>query len=55
MKNPIKDNKPTKTFRRVIRGGSWGSGAGVTRVSYRGIDDPTGRRFNLGFRIVRNK
>jgi formylglycine-generating enzyme required for sulfatase activity len=54
MKNPIKEEKPTKGFDRVERGGSWYNGVRRTRVSYRAYN-PIDRFYDLGFRIVRNK
>ena len=38
---------------RVFRGGSWGNGARLTRVSYRYRDDASRRGNSLGFRILR--
>lgn len=38
--------------RRVLRGGGWGSDAGYCRVSDRSNDTPSGRDFNIGFRVV---
>ena len=37
---------------RVIRGGSWGSGAGNCRVSYRGSGVPANRYTDLGLRLA---
>ena len=39
---------------RVIRGGSWGSGADSCRVSYRGYYSPVQRGDYLGTRLVRS-
>ena len=40
-------------FLRVFRGGSWGTGSGVTRCTYRSSSAPGGSRFNnLGFRLI---
>lgn len=44
---------PVSGSDRVIRGGSWYSGAGDCRSAYRLHDGPTARRSNLGFRISR--
>ena len=38
---------------RVERGGSWGSGAGSCRTSYRFVNAPDVRNFFLGFRLAR--
>jgi formylglycine-generating enzyme required for sulfatase activity len=56
MKNPIKDEKPTKESKLIARGGSWNyheEGACLSdRFSYYRPD----YKFKLlGFRIVRNK
>ena len=38
---------------RVLRGGSWGSSAAAgCRVSFRGINYPDDRNYNIGFRLV---
>ena len=39
--------------RRVARGGSWGHDGQVARSAYRNADNPGGRNFYLGFRLVR--
>ena len=38
---------------RVIHGGSWYNDAGLMRVADRNGNTPSGRGFNLGFRLVR--
>jgi formylglycine-generating enzyme required for sulfatase activity/energy-coupling factor transporter ATP-binding protein EcfA2 len=43
---------PSKGSNRVIRGGSWDSGAGYCRSASRDSNDPGGRDGNLGFRLV---
>ena len=43
---------PDQDSSRVRRGGSWCSGAGCTRVSYRHFYAPTRRYYDLGFRLV---
>lgn len=43
---------PKTGSNRVARGGSWGSGAGNCRVSYRGGWRPVSRNNNLGFRVA---
>jgi formylglycine-generating enzyme required for sulfatase activity len=37
---------------RVLRGGSWGSNADGARCASRGRNDPDGRYWNVGFRVV---
>ncbi len=37
---------------RVDRGGGWGDTAGLCRVSYRGNYTPSGRGYDLGFRLA---
>lgn len=44
---------PATGSSRVVRGGSWGSGAGSWRSANRGRADPGVRRPSLGFRLVR--
>ena len=39
---------------RLLRGGSWGYGAGICSVSYRGSDSPRPRNGDYGFRLVRS-
>ena len=39
--------------KRVLRGGSWGSNAGVCRVSNRGRSFPVNRNWCFGFRLIR--
>ena len=39
---------------RVLRGGSWSSGAGGCRVSDRDCGEPGYRNFNIGFRLARS-
>ena len=46
--NPI---GPVTGSCRVLRGGSWFSGAGSCRVAIRGSDSPGRRSFNAGFRL----
>jgi hypothetical protein len=41
------------SFRRVMRGGSWGNDARGLRSGYRGGDSPGGRDYGVGFRLVR--
>lgn len=43
---------PARGSDRVLRGGSWGDGAGDCRVSYRGSDAPGFRDGDLGFRLA---
>lgn len=38
---------------RVVRGGSWGNGAGECRSAYRDTYAPIGRSYGIGFRAVR--
>ncbi|MCK7582247.1 MAG: formylglycine-generating enzyme family protein [Chromatiales bacterium] len=38
---------------RIVRGGSWGGGAGLCRSAYRDWCDPGGRYGLLGFRLAR--
>ncbi len=42
----------TSGSRRVVRGGSWFSGASFTRSAFRNNTSPRFRDFNLGFRLV---
>ena len=44
---------PSSGSGRVIRGGSWGAGAGYCRSAYRGRDAPGDRDGDLGFRLLR--
>jgi formylglycine-generating enzyme required for sulfatase activity len=44
---------PTSGSYRVIRGGSWGAGAGYCRSAYRGHGAPGTRAADLGFRLLR--
>lgn len=39
---------------RVIRGGSWNTGASYSRVTNRGSDTPSNRNDFVGFRLVMN-
>ena len=41
-----------RTSRRVVRGGGWDYGAGICRSAFRGLDDPSTRNFNIGFRLA---
>jgi formylglycine-generating enzyme required for sulfatase activity len=44
---------PSRAANRIIRGGSWNSGARYCRNTYRNISNPPSfRSFNLGFRLV---
>jgi len=40
---------------RVMRGGSWGHGAGDVRAAYRGADPPGFRYASLGLRLARDQ
>ena len=45
--------QPTDTFRRVIRGGSWGnSSATVVRAAFRDAYTPPRRNYGIGFRCA---
>jgi formylglycine-generating enzyme required for sulfatase activity len=51
---PVTDLQgPAAGSRRVIRGGSWYSDAGLCRSAYRNYDAPGFRDVNLGFRLLR--
>ena len=50
IKNP---RGPSSGSNRVLRGGSWCSGASGCRVAFRRYDDPELSSSNLGFRVVR--
>ena len=50
-KNPINLKIPKKNKWRVLRGGSWASGASRSRVAHRSDDAPDGRYSNIGFRL----
>ena len=43
---------PTSGSRRVLRGGSWGDSAEYLRSAFRGRDEPSSRRYVIGFRVV---
>ncbi len=43
---------PTSGSRRVIRGGGWYRDAIFCRAAYRAYDIPSGRDYNVGFRVV---
>ena len=43
---------PTSGSRRVLRGGSWGDSAEYCRSAFRGKDEPSSRRYVIGFRVV---
>jgi formylglycine-generating enzyme required for sulfatase activity len=43
---------PSSGSGRVVRGGSWDSGARICRVSYRSTDAPDSRSYNIGFRLA---
>ena len=45
---------PTTGTNRVYRGGSWYNSDHSCRISYRGLDEPTGQFSNYGFRVVRD-
>ena len=52
---PLTDSTgATSGSNRVIRGGSWGSGAGDARAAYRYDARPSGRSSNLGLRPSRS-
>ena len=42
-------------FKRVFFGGAWYNTASYLRASNRDRDDPSNRRNDLGFRLVRRK
>ena len=44
---------PSAGSNRVLRGGSWGFGAGYVRVAFRSGGPPSGGGYSLGFRPVR--
>ncbi len=50
IKDPCNDKKPNEE-RRVLRGGSWGSGAWVCRAAARSRGAPADRIGNVGFRV----
>jgi sulfatase modifying factor 1 len=56
-KNSPRNNPtgPNSGFRRVSRGGSWGSYARLVRAANRGSYTPDDRYNRLGFRLVRTK
>jgi formylglycine-generating enzyme required for sulfatase activity len=55
MKNPVKDEQPTKTSFRFIRGGDSNGGVAFAHVSLRRYNYyPDREEPDLGFRIVRN-
>ena len=37
---------------RVLRGGSWNYNASSCRSAYRSCNDPAGRNYGIGFRLV---
>ncbi|MCP4236342.1 MAG: formylglycine-generating enzyme family protein, partial [Aestuariibacter sp.] len=43
---------PERSVYRVIRGGSWASGAGICRSAFRYGYGPDYRDYNTGFRLV---
>jgi formylglycine-generating enzyme required for sulfatase activity len=52
--NPVGPAGPASSGTyRVVRGGSWGKGAAFVRSAYRGVNTPSDRHNNLGFRLVR--
>ena len=46
---------PERGYRRVARGGSWGSVPGGCRSAIRYSDDPSLRHYSLGFRVARSQ
>ena len=48
----IDPTDPTSGSRRVLRGGSWGDSAEYCRSAFRGKDEPSSRRYVIGFRVV---
>ena len=46
---------PSTGLGRVVRGGSWGSGARFVRSAYRDDISPGGRYGHVGFRLVRTE
>ncbi len=50
--NQTDPSGPTSGQRRALRGGSWGSGSGVARVSDRYTGGPVGRGIGIGVRCV---
>tara|TARA_Y100000034_G_scaffold131600_1_gene192699 strand:- start:961 stop:1146 length:186 start_codon:yes stop_codon:yes gene_type:complete len=56
MKNPVSDDpKKADGERRVLRGGHWYTTPNFLLSAYRSGNSPSSRRFNYGFRVVRNK
>ena len=51
QKNP--SGPPAGSY-RVLRGGSWSIPAGYCRSAYRDWNDPSNRRYDLGFRVARS-
>ncbi len=47
-----RENEVEASFRRVVRGGSWGNLLNSLRAAYRNYYDPDYRNFNYGFRVV---
>lgn len=45
---------PASGSNRCQCGGSWGNSAGCAQVAYQGVNNPSDRSFNCGFRLVRN-
>ena len=43
---------PSSGSYRVLRGGSWNNYSSNCRVAFRSFNDPSGRNFNCGFRVV---
>jgi formylglycine-generating enzyme required for sulfatase activity len=56
--NPTQIKKSKRLFNlyRMYRGGNWRSYPYILRASHRiSYDMPSGRYYNVGFRLVRNK
>ncbi len=55
LKNRVNPEGPAEGQYRVIRGGSWFSGARYVRAAYRDFDRPSYRNGDLGFRLARGQ